>query len=246
MTEAKGVSTPMESSYLKLEEDDLLPKNEKYRQAVGALLYISTMTRPDIKTAVGILCRYVEKLRQKDWNAVKRVLRYLKETQGVNLKLFAAGNLKLTGYADADWAGDSHDRKSTSGYVFKLGESSISWSSRKQVSVALSSTEAEYVSAAYASQEIIWLRQLMDDLGKPLTQPTVIYEDNQECIKLACSEKISARTKHVRYHHLHDLIDHGIIQFVYCETHKMIADSLTKPLPRPRFQGLRTTMGLTE
>ncbi|KAM4036340.1 uncharacterized protein ACNLHF_015259 [Anomaloglossus baeobatrachus] len=245
MTEAKGVSTPMESSYLKLEEDDLLPNNEKYRQAVGALLYISTMTRPDITIVVGILCRYVEKPRQKDWNAVKRGLN---ETQGVNLKLSAAGNLKLTGYADADWAGDSHDRKSTSGYVFKLGESSISWSSRKQVSVALSSTEAEYVSAAYASQEIIWLRQLMDDLGKPLTQPTVIYEENQGYIKLACSEKISARTKHidVRYHHLRDLIDRGIIQFVYCETDKMIADILTKPLPRPRFQGLRTTMGLTE
>ncbi|KAM4023872.1 uncharacterized protein ACNLHF_024820 [Anomaloglossus baeobatrachus] len=142
MTETKGVSTPMESSYLKLEEDDLLPNNEKYRQAVGALLYISTMTRPDIATAVGILCRYAEKPRQKDWNAVKRVLRYL-ETQTVNLKLSAAGNLKLTSYADADWAGNSHDRKSTSGYVFKLGESSISWSSRKQVSVALSSTEAE-------------------------------------------------------------------------------------------------------
>ncbi|KAM4045526.1 uncharacterized protein ACNLHF_009382 [Anomaloglossus baeobatrachus] len=175
MKETKGVSTPMESFYLKLEEDDLLHNNEKYRQAVGALLYISTITRPDITTAVGILCRYVEKPRQKDWNAVKRVLRYLKETQGVNLKLSAAGNLKLTGYADADWAGDSQDRKSTSGYVFKIGESSISWSSRKQVSVALSSTEAEYVSTAYASQEIIWLKQLMDDLGKPLTQPTVIY-----------------------------------------------------------------------
>ncbi|XP_075137282.1 uncharacterized protein LOC142213003 [Leptodactylus fuscus] len=136
------------------------------------------MTRPDITTAVGIICRHVEKPRQRDWNAVKRVLRYLKETQDVSLKLSSVGDLKLTGYVDADWAGDSSDRKSTSGYVFKLGESLISWCSRKQVSVALSCTEAEYVSAAYASQEVIWLKQLMNDLGKPSIQPTVIYEDN--------------------------------------------------------------------
>ncbi|XP_073426901.1 uncharacterized protein [Dendrobates tinctorius] len=170
MSEAKGISTPKEPSYLKLEgEDDLLPNNEKYRQAVGALLYISTMTRPDITTAVGILCRYVEKPRQRDWNAVKRLLRYLKETQDVNLKLSATGDLELIGYVDADWAGDSHDRKSTSGYLFKVGESLISWSSRKQVSVALSSRDAEYVSATYVSQEVNWLRQLMDDLGTPST-----------------------------------------------------------------------------
>ncbi|KAM3936979.1 LOW QUALITY PROTEIN: uncharacterized protein RB166_002717 [Leptodactylus fuscus] len=233
MLEAQGASTLMEPSYFKLEgEDDLLLNNEKYRQAVGALLYISTMTRPDITTAVGIVCRHVEKPR-RDWNAGKRILRYLKETQDVSLKLSSAGELKLTGYVDADWAGDSSDRKSTSGYVFKLGEI-ISWSSRKQVSVALSSTEAEYVSTAYASQEVIWLKQLMNDLGKPSIEPTVIYEDNQGCIKLACSEKISARTKHidVKHHHLCDLIEYDVIQFIYCETDKMIADIMTKPLPR--------------
>ncbi|XP_073525171.1 uncharacterized protein [Phyllobates terribilis] len=135
------------------------------------------MTQPDITETIVILCRYVEKQRQKDWNAVKRVLRYLKETQNINLRIIAT-DLKLTGYVDADWAGDLSDCKSTSGYLFKLGESSISWPSRKQVSVTLSITEEKYVSAAHSSQEVIWLNQLLGNLGKSSTKPTVIYEDN--------------------------------------------------------------------
>ncbi|XP_077134859.1 uncharacterized protein LOC143788833 [Ranitomeya variabilis] len=116
------------------------------------------MTRPDIEATIGIPYRCVEKPHQKHWNAVKRVLQYLKETQEIHLRICATGELKLTGYVDADWAGDLNDPKSTSGYLFKLGESSISCSSRKQVSVSLSchvisSTEAEYVSAAHASQK---------------------------------------------------------------------------------------------
>ncbi|XP_073437427.1 uncharacterized protein [Dendrobates tinctorius] len=170
MSEAKGTSTPIDPSYLKLEGEDLLPSNESYRKAVGALLYIATTTRPDITATVGILCPRVSKPRQKDWNAIKRILQYLKETQRLNLKIFASGDLTLRGYIDADWVGDSSDRKSTSGYMFKLGENSISWSSTKQVSVTLPSTGAEYTSAAYASQEVIWLQQLLGDFGKPIGQ----------------------------------------------------------------------------
>ena len=137
-------------------------------------------------------------------------------------------------------------RKSTSGFFYQLGQSPISWSSKKQVSVALSSTEAEYVSAAYASQEAVWLRQLLDDLGAAATQPTLMYEDNQGCIKLAASEKTNARTKYIdiRHHHLRDLVDRGVLNFMYCERDKMVADTLTKPLPRLKFEELRTVMGL--
>ncbi|KAM9330861.1 LOW QUALITY PROTEIN: uncharacterized protein PAF06_019070 [Gastrophryne carolinensis] len=166
MLQAKGASTPMDPSYLKLEEDEeLLLNNESYRQAVGALLYIATTTCPDITASVLILCRRGSKPCERDWNAIRRLLQYLKETQRLNFKI---GDLTLRGYVDAHWAGDSADQKSTSGYLFELGESSVSWSSRKHVSVVVSSSIAEYMSTVYASQEVIWLKQLMEDLGKPL------------------------------------------------------------------------------
>ena len=246
MKDVKGVSTPMDTSYTKLEgEYDRLPDNEQYRQAVGAMLYVATTTRPDIAAAIGLLCRRVSNPRQRDWNAVKRVMRYLKQTADLKLKISAV-NLDLVGYVDADWAGDVSDRKSTSGYLYKLGESPVSWSSKKQASVALSSTEAEYISAALASQEVAWIRQLLCDLGVPATQATLMYEDNQGCIKLAAGDKMNARTKHidVRYHHLRDLVERHVIELTYCETNKMIADALTKPLPRPKFEELRAAMGL--
>jgi len=150
-----------------------------------------------LTAAIGILCRRVSNPRQRDWHALKRVMKYLKKTVDMKLKIFADNNLQLSGYADADWAGNTADRKSTSGYFYKLGEVAVSWSSKKQVSVALSSTEAEYVSAAYTSQEAVWLRQLLIDLGIPSAQSTTIYEDNQGCIKLANSEKLNAHTKHI-------------------------------------------------
>jgi len=247
MNDTKGVSTPMESAYMKAEgEYDLLPDNELYRQAVGALLYVATTTRPDITAAIGILCRRVSNPRQRDWNAVKRLMRYLKQTISLKLKLSADNNLELVGYVDADWGGDVSDRKSTSGYLYMIGQSPISWSSKKQVSVAISSTEAEYMSASYASQEAVWLHQLLDDLGVAVPRPTLIYEDNQGCIKLTATQKINARTKHIdiRHHHLRDLVNQDVINFVYCQTSNMIADALTKPLPRPKFEELRSAMGL--
>jgi len=181
-----------------------------------------------------------------DWTAVKRVIRYLKETINWKLKLKAVNDLQLVGYVDADWAGDKSDRKSTSGYLFTFGEGIISWMSKKQGSVALSSTEAEYIAAALASQELVWIRQLLSDLHIPCAQPTTLYEDNQGCIKIACNEKISARTKHidVRHHHLRDLQFRGVVDLEYCATDKMLADVMTKPLPRDKLHDISDQIGL--
>ncbi|XP_064479078.1 uncharacterized protein LOC135392291 [Ornithodoros turicata] len=177
--EAKGCAIPMDADYPKLTgDDDVLQSNEIYRQAVGELLYLSTTTRPDIACAMGYLCRHVSKPRQRDWTAVKKVFRYLKYTLNCKLQLSGEGGARLVCYADADWAGDVKDRKSTSGYFISLGGSPVSWSSRKQTSVALSSTEAEYVSAAHASQEVLWLRQLLIDFGHSMDEPTCLLEDN--------------------------------------------------------------------
>lgn len=246
---AKVSVIPMDPDYIKLTgEDNLLPTNDMYRKAVGELLYFSTTTRPDIACATGILCRRVSKPRQRDWDAVKKLFRYLKHTRDFKLRLSGRQNLHLTGYVDADWAGNVTDRKSTSGYIIQLGDSPISWSTRKQPSVALSTTEAEYISAAYASQEVLWLRELLEDFGLAATRPTRLFEDNQGCIKLALSEGINARTKHidVRHHHLRDLVARKIIEFEYRESGDNVADALTKPLPRPRLEDLRQRMGLVK
>jgi transposase InsO family protein len=247
LSDANGCTTPMNTEYLNITEDEkLLDSNEQYRKAVGALLYVAITTRPDISAAVSILCRKVSSPRQCDWTAVKRVIRYLKQTVNMQLKLCKDDNLKLIGYVDADWAGDKTDRKSTSGYLFQLGKATISWTSKKQESVALSSTEAEYIAAATASQEMIWLRQLLSDLQVPIIGPTVMYEDNQGCIKLACNEKSSARTKHidVRHHHLRDLQARNIIDLKYCASDQMLADVMTKPLARHKLNSISELMGL--
>jgi len=109
---------------------------------------------------------------------VKRVVRYLKETINLKLKLEASNILELVWYIDADWAADKSDRKSADGYLFKLGKGLISWMSKKQGSVALSSTEAEYIAASLASQELVWLRQPLSDLHIPCALSTTLYEDN--------------------------------------------------------------------
>lgn len=247
MQDAKATSTPMEADYLKHQtEENLLPNNIEYHKAVGGLLYIATTTRPDISAAVGLLCRRTNHPRQCDWNAVKRVHRYLKGTAELRLHICVGRETQLNGYVDADWGSDPEDRKSISGYIFMHGGNTISWGSKKQTSVALSSTEAEYIAASLACQELSWLHQLFVDLGYKVDYPTILREDNQGCIKLATSEKSSARTKHidVRHHYLRNLQEQNVMRLVYCTSQDMVADALTKPLPRSRFTALTEKMGL--
>ena len=158
----------------------------KYQSAIGSLLYLSTRSRPDIAFAVGKAARYCSQPYNSHWSAVKRVLRYLKGTTYLGL-LYRPDELNLTGYSDADWAGDTEDRKSTSGYVFMMSGSAVSWRSKKQSSVALSTAEAEYVALSCAAQEAMWLRQLFSNLLQDykLSEPTTIYEDNQSAICMA-------------------------------------------------------------
>ncbi|KAM4043678.1 uncharacterized protein ACNLHF_013926 [Anomaloglossus baeobatrachus] len=186
LKDAKTVKSPMETNYLKEmnSEQNVLPNNEEYRTAMGKLLYLATVSRPDIAAAVGIMSRKVLKPNKKDWNAVKRVVRYLKGTSNIKLKLPTSDRCTLTGYVDADWAGDSTDRKSTSGYLFFLSSRPTSCTSIKQSIVTLSSTEAEYVAAEHVSQEVLWLKRLLTDLGQPQLEPTKLNEDLQGCLVL--------------------------------------------------------------
>ena len=150
--------------------------------------------------------------------AAKRVLRYLKNTRDLNLTYVKNTPEAIIGYSDADWAGDVKDRHSTSGNVFLLGGGAITWSSRKQSSVALSTLEAEHMALSIATQEAIWLRQLQEELGVTESGPTLIYEDNQGAISMAKNPVFHKRTKHVqiRYHFVCEAVKQRTIALEYC------------------------------
>ena len=159
MEESKAVSTPIQlGSYLvkAVDEDDMFDQS-----AVGSLLYLSTRTRPDITYAVSSVARFTSKPTKQHWTAAKRIFRYLNGTISFRLLYSKDKEKECTGYSDADWAGDLNDRKSTSGFVFKLSGAAISWRSKKQSCVALSTAEAEYIALASAAQESVWLQELL-------------------------------------------------------------------------------------
>lgn len=135
-----------------------------YRQLIGSLIYL-TNTRPDLSYAVSILSRFMQEPRDSHWNAAKRVLRYIQGTKDFGLLYTKTKNFVLGGYSDADFAGSIDDRASTSGYLMNMGSAAVSWSCKKQATVATSSAEAEYISAWEAACEIVWLRQILQDLG---------------------------------------------------------------------------------
>lgn len=244
LSNAKPVNTPMDQNYEKSVSTNLLQDNSKYRQLIGRLLYISVNTRPDIAASVSILAQKVSTPSQEDWTQLKRVVKYLKSTADMKLKLSNIGiqeNSALHAYVDANWAEDRTTRKSNSGYVFLLNGAVVSWCCRKQTCVSLSSTEAEYVALAEACQEALWMRQLLKDMNQVVTTATTIYEDNQGCLCLTKSGKFSNRTKHIdtKFHFVKDCVDKQLIECKYCPTDLMVADLLTKPLPPKRHSILR-------
>lgn len=216
-----------------------------YREAVGSLMFLAVISRPDISYAVSRVSQYLENPKTIHWNAVKKILKYLQGTVEYGLFYQPEGNLE--GYSDADFAGDTQDRKSTSGYVFQFCGTAISWASQKQRLVVLSTTEAEFVAASEASREAIWLRNLFLDLtGEEQTIP--LYVDNKSTICVLKNEITSKRSKHydIRYYYVKDLIKEKIIAVMYVNTKNQKADIFTKGLNRDNFVRLRNNLGLTK
>lgn len=246
---AKPVSTPADVGNLleKATDECELCDIETYQSAVGSLLYLATKTRPDITFAVCNVARYCSKPTTKHWSAVKRILRYIKGTDQLGIVYNRQDSNNCVGFADADWAGDKNDRKSTSGFCFKLGSGLISWRTNKQTCVALSTAEAEYVALAAASQEGVWLKHLLANLSFGDDSPMIINEDNQAAICLAKNNRDHPKTKHIdiKYHFVRDLIVNEEISVKYCPTSEMLADAFTKSLPAERFIKLRNEMGLS-
>ncbi|KAJ9523409.1 hypothetical protein QJQ45_005317 [Haematococcus lacustris] len=230
MTEAHSKAVPMAPGTKLVKEGDALDTaHHSYSALVGSLLYLSCCTRPDIAYAVGALARHLAAPTQQHWAAAKAVLSYLKGTASQGLVF--GGSDSLQGYCDADYAGDKDTARSTTGYVFTLHGAAISWSSRLQPTVAMSTAEAEYMAASGAVKEAVWLRKLMQDLGLPGTCVNIMC-DNQAALQLLNNPMASARSKHISVHHhfARERAVRGEVMFTYCSTSEMVADVMTKPL----------------
>ena len=248
MSDCKPVKTPTDPSHhlVKATEAEETLDQRLYQSLVGSLMYLATCTRPDIAYAVATLARFSSKPNQAHWVAAKRVLRYLKGTSNLGILFRGSEPGSCVAYADADWAGDVEDRKSTSGYMFLIAGGPVSWRSKKQDTVALSTAEAEYVALSSATQECVWMRRLNSELGNPPEGPTTILEDNQSCIAMARNPQFHGRAKHIdiKHHFVREQLSSGKIELQYCPTHEMVADMLTKGLAQQQFCYLREKAGV--
>lgn len=217
-----------------------------YASAIGSLMYAMLCTRPDICYAVGLVSRFQSNPGKAHWKAVKRILRYLRGTADYQL-CYQGSKVHLVGYTDADWAGDADERKSTSGYVFLLGDTSISWYSKKQTCVALSTMEAEFVALSAAAQEGVWLNRFLNHLNRQAPRnPVTIMSDSQSSIAYTKDSKFHSKAKHIdiKYHFVKDLVAQGEVNVKYITTQDMIADPLTKAVSRSLFQKHVKSFGL--
>jgi hypothetical protein len=245
MSEAKIVGTPSSTSIRLTKEGEPLDTAAfPYSTLVGSLMYLSICTRPDIAQAVGALARYMAKPTTVHWTAAKTVLRYLAGTANVGIT-FGGGTPDLLAYCDADYAGDIDTRRSTTAYVFILNGGAITWSSRLQPTVAASTTESEYMAAAAAIKESLWLRKLLKSLGED-PDPLTIRADSQSAIKLLKNPIVSNRSKHIdiAHHFARERVARNEVTFEYISTDAMVADALTKPVPLSKFIFCREAMGL--
>lgn len=247
MVDCKPMATPIENG-LDLEKGKINQNcDAPYRELIGCLTYATLTTRPDLCASTNFFSRFQSCFDHEHFRHAKRILRYINGTMA--LKLIYKKNVNaapLVGYADADWAGDKNDRKSTSGYVFKVFGNTVSWCSRKQPTVSLSSTEAEYIALAGGICEATWLQSLLTEMGIDCGGATVIYEDNQSCIKVAEEPKEHKRMKHidVKYNFIRDSISCGKIKLKYIPTGDQIADIMTKGLNRAGFEKHRANLDL--
>lgn len=244
MSDCKPRTTPCE---LKVEsgENDQDSSREvqnprEYREIVGSLIYAMTCTRPDISWIVSKLSQTLSSPKARDFVTAKHVLRYLKGTSDYEL-CFQKTNcdLSLIAFSDSDWASSLNDRRSTSGYCFSLTEQGpvISWKSKKQPVVALSTCEAEYIGLANATQESMYLSQLLSGMDNKVYICTKMYGDNQGAIVLTKNPVNRKRSKHidVKYHFIRDAVNERKISIEYCSSEEMVADMLTKPVSKVRM-----------
>ena len=250
MEDAKPVATPVDTSnkLVKATESEECIDQHNYQSAVGSLLYLAVATRPDISFAVSNIAKFSAQPTKTHWVAVKRILRYLKGSVDYGLNFTHESTSECIGYSDADWGGDLDDRKSTSGYVFLISGGAVSWRSKKQSCIALSTAEAEYVALSCAAQEAMWMRRMTAVLQNRPEEPVRLFEDNQAAISMTENPQFHGRSKHIsiKYHFVRDQVDKKVVKLSYCPTNDMIADIMTKGLPKEQFLKLRSLTGVKQ
>lgn len=233
---ARPVYTPCDDEFRNLRKNEDLSHttHHPYCSLVGALLWLSNGTRPDITFAVNRLSSFMSSPTDVHWKGAQRVLIYVRDTADYSITV-GGNNLVLSGHSDSDWAEQREDRRSTTGFVFCLGPNPVSWKSRRQPTIALSSTEAKYMALTDASREAIWWRSLLQEIATvDLTSSTIIHYDNKGAGELALNPCHHARSKHidVKHHFIRECIANSIVRLVQVPTLSMIADILTKPLKK--------------
>ena len=243
MADCKPRATPCEQPgpSKQSESADLNLDTKKYREIVGSLIYATTCTRPDLSWVVSRLSQNLSNPRDVDWVMLKHVLRYVKGSVDYKLCYVKCNDrLKLTGYTDSDWGSSTEDRRSTSGYVFYLNAdcSPVSWKSKKQPTVALSSCEAEYMALRLSTQEALYLQRFTDDL-KLSQEPVLLFSDSQSALDLVKNPVNHQRSKHIdiRHHFIREKLVDGVVDYRYVETDNNVADCFTKALSKPKLQG---------
>jgi hypothetical protein len=252
MQYAKHFCTPASSSE-KLDKTQCPSTEEEkqnmtdipYHSAVGSLLYAASGTRPDIAWAVNRQSQFNQNPGWVHWDSLKRVLRYVKKSIDRGIQ-YTKGNhktgdpIRVQIFSDSDWANDSDDRRSTTGYIVMFTGGPVIWNSKKQRTVAHSSCEAEYMAMDEAIREAMWVRSFLQELDIPFVQPLEMYVDNQGAKALAENPVHHARVKHIdiRYHYIRDRVADGVVKVMYIPTEDNISDVLTKPLGKTKFKDL--------
>jgi hypothetical protein len=225
-------------------EDDDVTSNP-YSSLIGGLLWVAQCTRPDIAFVVNRLSQFLKSPSNLHWNSAIRVLGYLVKTKDLKLNL-GGKELVPTAYSDADWAEDRHERRSTTGYVFMLGDGPVSWRSRKQRTVSLSSTEAEYMAMSDSCREAHWLVSLLNELNISKERRFKLCVDNEGAEALAQNPSHHSRTKHIhtRFHFVQQCVEDKIVKLVHVSSSNMLADMFTKGLSRLLLTKHRLMLGI--
>jgi len=217
-----------------------------YQEALGAIILLQVVTRPDLSYTINVLSRFTHNLGKQYWNALKHVLSYIKGTSHYGITYKRGGNLTPVGYVDSDYAGCKDTRRSMKRSIFIVARGPVSWECKCQATVALSTVEVEYMGFSRATTQAIWLAKFFDEIGLPTTALIHIYADNIESIANTVNGKNHRRTKHIdiKYHFTKEHVELGMVAFEYTPSNENLADLFTKPLSWDVLQNIITNLRL--